>query len=171
MRATWAWTIGIGLAIAAGSAGAVEAKRDQAGGQARVDRASDAVKHFAVADAAFDAAETSAEGLAAITRKPEYYDRAHAELFVKNIREAVGQANGHIQHLEPLVQTDAERRYLQQLEERNARVESALSRLDGNLNDVQALHREARSLDQALDGSQEALEDLAEAMRVPIDVG
>ena len=172
MRALWAWTVGLGLVIAAGSAGAAEAKREQAGGaQATVDRATDATKHFAVANAGLESAEANAEMLSAITRKQELYDRAHGELFVKNIRDAITYANGHIQHIKPLVQTDAERKNLQQLEERVARVESMLPRLDSNLDDVQALNREANSIDQAIDGAQEPLENLAEAMNVEVDVG
>ena len=168
MRTTLAIGLAAGLVIAAATAGEAHA---QAQAQAKPDRATEAAKHFAVANAGLESAEANAEMLYEITAKPALYDQAHGQLFVKNIKEAITYAQGHIAHIEPLVQSEQEKKQLQMLNERVSKASSMVSQMESNVANVEQLHKDAGAMDKQLDGSMEPLEKLAKDMKVPVDVG
>ena len=176
MRTSWAIGVAAIVAAAAGTAGAQDRPQQQ---QQKMQKqqaqqanpAMEATKHVAVVNAGLDTAETNAKMLQEITKDPQAYDRAHGQLFVKNIREALGQAQAHAAHLAPLATTDAQKQQYQQLQQSTARANQMAQSLQAKLGNPQQLNAAAGQLTQELDGTEKPLQQLAKDMNVQIDVG
>lgn len=162
MRGTMA--VALGMWLIAGHAVA------QDGGAAQGDRGVQAARHFAVVEAGLESGEIHADMLEEITRRPELYDEAHGRLFAQNIQKAITDAMGHLQHIEPLVQGDAERRDFDRVRQNLQDAQKRAGGLESSLADVKKVNGEAKAIERALEQAQDPLEDLAEKMKVPIDI-
>jgi len=141
-----------------------------AGAQAPAARPDQAARHFAVAHAGLESAEIHAEMLEAITKRPELYDEAHGRHFVDRIDQALGHVRTHVGHLEPLVESEEERRQLKALTDRLDEAERAANGLAAGVSDPGRLHRTADDVERRIERAEEPLERLAEQMKVPIDL-
>ena len=170
MGKLWAVMLVAGLAFGAGSAGAEAAKAP--GAKAAGNKtAAEATKHVAVVHAGLESAEANADMLAAITANPADYDRAHGQVFVTNINEALTQVKGHLEHLQPLAVTEAQKKELRDLTERANRAANRASGMTANLDKPAELHTMAREIDRTLIDSDDNLKKVAKGINVTIDEG
>ena len=148
----------LGAALLAGPAAA---DRGQAGDSANQDRGVQAARHFAVVEAALQTCEVHADMLGEITKRQELYDEPHGTLFVQNQKKALADGTGHLQHLEPLLQGDEERRLYDRVRQHMQGAQGRIGTLESSLGDVGKLRSEAQSIERACDDGQDPLDDLA----------
>lgn len=187
MRNGWTMAVLVGLAVAAGTAGAQESQGQQQPGMqqpgmqgmqhgqmkpmTKQQRSVEATKHVAVIEAGLNQASENAEMLEKLASHPDAYDRDHGQVFLQNIQSGIKDAEGHLMHLAPLAQTDQERKDVRELGVKIRDANQMAQRLESQLGDAKAVQTDAANLRKGLDAGEKPLKQVAKSMNSMIDVG
>jgi hypothetical protein len=148
-----------------------QAKPSQPSTQASGDQKWEATKHLAVIDVGFEQAELNADMLKKLAAEPKAYDQMHGEVFLKNIQSALGDAQTHYGHLQPLARTADDRAALKQLGERITTALQMVQPLQQSIGDAAQTQKRADELENYLDKSERPVKQVAQQMDAQIDVG
>lgn len=185
MRMSWAVVVAVGSLLGASSASAQQPRaqgqqRQQQGQQQQgqqgkqgqsANRAYEVTKHIAVVNAATQDGTINSQMLADISQDKRSYDRAHGELFLKNIRESITQAEGHLAHLQPLATSPKEKEQIQKLNQELTQAKSTLQPMTNQLDDPKAVHDSATKLQKQFSNMKSPLKQLAQDMDSKIKIG
>lgn len=146
-----------------------QAKQGQQGQQAQ--RAYEATKHFAVVNAGIQDAKLNAKMLSEISKDSRSYDQQHGDLFVKNIRESLQEAQTHLQHLQPLATSDQERKQFTEISKDLQSATQMVQPMAGWTNDPKRISDAAGKLEKELDKTMNPLKQMASSMNAKIEIG
>ncbi|AKU93314.1 hypothetical protein AKJ08_3701 [Vulgatibacter incomptus] len=133
--------------------------------------AMEATKHVAVINAGLRDASTNADMLSQISANASSYDREHGEVFLKNMNDAVAEAETHLGHLQPMATTAAEKQQLRELSQHLTTSKTTLQQMSSQLNDPKATHDSAMKVNQEFKASMAPLKQYAQEANVKIKVG
>lgn len=144
-------------------------RQQQQGQQAQ--RAYQVTKHFAVINAGIQDAKLNAKMLSQLSEDPQSYDKQHGDLFVKNIRQSLQEAQTHLQHLQPMAQSEEERQQFTEASQNLQNATQMVQPMAGWTNDPKRINDAANKLEEQLDKSTEPLQQMATSMDSKIEVG
>lgn len=145
--------------------------QQQPGATQGAQRSYEATKHFAVINAGLQDAKLNAKMLDEISSDPRTYDRDHGELFMKNIRQSLQDAETHLAHLQPLATTKDEKDQYTQISNHIRSATQMLQPMEGFANDPKKINQSAKKLEGELDKGMDPLKKMASSMDAKVKIG